>query len=289
MDTDRGYRTTMIKGAYQLRVFDAGECVSDTGEVRNLILNEALNHGDPFAAGFICVGDGDSEPYSTQVALDNQLGQISGTFSNDATIFMDGQDRYARRSVTVSLTGIDGDIREVGFKKLSNGDLLSRTLIRDGNGTVTWVPLQSHQLLEITFFVYFQMPSVLASGVVDTGIGGSAGYSVKPHGDIEFPAGILAGRYSNPLGSLANDAMLMLLDDSNTVSSTLQTVDVDSENSKTKVIINWVATGENRRITGFELSDNEKNGISIELDSIITLPSDADISIELEFEWGIPD
>ncbi|WP_297533050.1 hypothetical protein [Thalassolituus sp.] len=278
----------MIKGAYQLRVIDAGKCISDTGEVRNLILNEALNHGDPFAAGFICVGDGDSEPYSTQAALDNQLGQVSGTFTGDATIFMDGQDRYARRSVTVSLTGIDGDIREVGFKKISSGDLLSRTLIRDGNGTVTWVPLQSHQTLEVTFFVYFQMPSVLTSGVVNTGIGGSTGYSVKPHADIEFPAGILAGRYSNPLGSLANDAMLMLLDDSNTVSSTLQTVDVDSENSKTKVVINWAATGENRRITGFELSDNEKNGISIELDSIITLPSDADISVELEFEWGIP-
>ena len=171
MDANRGYGAAMIKGSYQLRVIDSGECISDTGEVRNLILNEALSHGDPFSNGFICVGDGDSEPYSTQVALDNQLGQVSGTFSGSATIFMDGQDRYARRSVTVSFTGLIGDIREVGFRKLAEGGLLSRTLIRDGNGYQTWVPIQAHQTLEITFAVYFYIPEVLATGEITTAFG----------------------------------------------------------------------------------------------------------------------
>ena len=279
MDANRGYRTTMIKGAYQLRVIDSGKCISDTGEVRNLILNEALNHGDPFSSGFICVGDGDSEPYSTQVALDNQLGQVSGTFSNDATIFMDGQDRYSRRAVTVSLTGISGDIREVGFKKLSNGDLLSRTLIRDGNGTVTWVPLQSHQVLEVTFFVYFRIPNIIASGSINTPYGQTINYTIRPTDQINSPKGILGGRFDDPFGG--ND--LIMLSIGGDVAATSVDIEYDQESAECTVIAYWQAEGYERSASGFLSDSNADNFPEIVLSEDLIIPVDHDVTLSFVF------
>ena len=286
MDADRGYRATMIKGAYQLRLIDSGKCISDTGEVRNLILNEALNHGDPFSSGFICVGDGDSEPYSTQVALDNQLGQVSGTFSSDATIFMDGQDRYARRSVTVSFTGLVGDIREVGFRRLAEGDLLSRTLIRDGNGYQTWVPIQAHQTLEVTFFVYFLVPDVLDTGEITTQFGQSVNYTARPSDDLSSPKGILAGRYDNPVGTSAGNSFEMLKSSGEDRSTTV-TINYNSESQECELIVNWSAQAENRIITGFRAFEYPDSHFIVELSEPLTLPADHDITLTFNFAWSI--
>ena len=272
----------MIKGAYQLRVIDSGKCISDTGEVRNLILNEALNHGDPFSSGFICVGDGDSEPYSTQAALDNQLGQVSGTFSSNATIFMDGQDRYARRSVTVSLTGIDGDIREVGYKKLTEGDLLSRTLIRDGNGVLTRIPIESHQTLEVTFFVYVLIPQVLASGVINVGVGGDTEFTVAPAETMDEPKGFLSGRFNDPI---AGDSLKMILTNGDVIENSSSSVSYDSENQTCRLLVNWAASETSREIEKLEGTGN--NRLIAQFASPVSLLADVDFTVDVEFNWSL--
>lgn len=280
MDTDRGYRTVMnIKGSYQLRVFDGGRCVSDTGEIRNLILNEASSHGDPFDSGFLCIGSGGSEPEVSQIELDSQIGQVAGDFSDNSTIFMDGEVRFSRRSISASFTNVNGDIHEVGFRKSSNGNLLSRTLIRDGNGYKTWVPLKSHQTLQVTFFVYFKIPEPILSGVLSTQFGQSITFTIQATELLSSPAGIMAGRFDAPFSGSA----LIAEREQGDIDSFSVDVDYNIEAATCTVTAYWEATSEERLITGFRSKLNSENLPEITLSEDLLVPVDNDITLVFVF------
>jgi hypothetical protein len=270
------------RASYQLRVRDGNHIAFDSGEFCNLIMNAALDEADPFSGGFLIVGDGVTAASVSDTSLENQISQTAATFEIEGSIFLDDNVRYGKRSVSGSFTGISGDISEVGFKN-GAGDLLSRTLVRDGNGNLTKIPIQSHQTLDVIYYVYTQIPDILDSGVLSTAYGDTVDYTVKPSDEISSPAGIFVGRYDAPFGSSAANAVRLNLHPSGSVLSNSFSATFDSETQKTQVIINWPAVGENREILGFEAANNPESYPVVSLAESITLPEDNDLTLTLEF------
>lgn len=271
-----------VKGAYRLQVFGNSELLADTGEFDNLITDTALAMGDPFNSGFLCVGTGNRQPVVTDTALENELASASASFTSSAVIFMQGANRYAKRSVTATFTGLSGDISEVGFRGSAADSVRSRSLVRDGNGLATIIPIETSQTLKISYFVYVLIPDVLATGTVTTPYGSSV-FTIKPHDELTAPAGILAGRFNNPF---AGAGLRANLSDGNSVAATVFNWAYDAATQIATATVNFSATELNRTITGFQAVSNEKNLPVIELDTPLINPANNDIGFTLSFSWG---
>ena len=159
---------TTVKGAYQIEVYENNKLVKDTGEFDNLITDLALVQGDPFYSGVLCIGTGRTAPLVSDIQLESEIADANGTFGSSATLFMKGDSRYAKRSVTASFTGLTGDVSEVGFRGATIDSVRSRSLVRDGNGLETIIPINPEQTLKITYYVYILIPEIIATGVITT-------------------------------------------------------------------------------------------------------------------------
>ena len=271
-----------VKGAYRLQVYEGSELVTDTDEFDNLITDTALTLGDPFSSGFLCVGTGNRQPAVTDTALENELANTAGSFTSSAVIFMQGANRYAKRSVTATFTGIEGNIAEVGFRGSAADSVRSRSLVRDGNGLATIIPIAPSQTLKISYFVYVLIPDVLATGTVTTPYGSSV-FTIKPHDELTAPAGILAGRFNNPF---AGAGLRASLSNGTTIDANVFSWAYDAETQTATATVNFVATETNRTVTGFRATSNEKNLPIIELANPIVNPANNDIGFTLSFSWG---
>jgi hypothetical protein len=268
------------RGAYSLQVFEGDELIRDTGEFDNLITHLALTMGAPFESGVLCIGIGRTAPAVSNVSLEEEVAAESSSFGNASTIFMKGEDRYSKRSITATFTGIDGDISEVGFRDAAIDSVRSRSLVRDGNGLVTIIPIKPEQTLKITYFVYVLIPEVMATGTVTTPYGSSS-FTIKPHADLVNPAGIFAGKFNNPFEGSGLKAILT----SGSVSASVFTWSYDSATRTATATVNYVATELNRTFEGFEAATNAKNLPIIELDSPLINPAQNDCSFTLSFTW----
>lgn len=273
--------TTTAKGAYQIEVYEDGQLIQDTGEFDNLITDLALKNGDPFSNGLLCVGSGRTAPLATDIKLESELAAKSSTFGNNATIFMKGAKRYAKRSVTASFTGLTGNVSEVGFRGSAINTVRSRTLVRDGNGLVTIIPIRPEQTLKITYFVYVLIPEIIATGTVSTPYG-SSNFTIKPHANLVNPTGIFAGKFNNPFDGSALKANLT----SGSVNATVFNWAYDATTRTATATVNYNATSINRTFTGFEAAGNAANLPVIELATPLINPAQNDCSFTLSFTWG---
>jgi hypothetical protein len=268
------------RGAYSLQVFEGDELIRDTGEFDNLITDLALTMGAPFESGVLCIGTGRATPAVSNVSLEEEVAAESSSFGNTSTIFMKGEYRYSKRSITTTFTGIDGDISEVGFRDAAIDSVRSRSLVRDGNGLVTIIPIKPEQTLKITYFVYVLIPEVMATGVVTTPYG-SSNFTIKPHADLVNPAGIFAGKFNNPFDGSALKATLT----SGSVSANVFTWAYDTATRTATATVNYNAIATNRTITGFEAVSNGVNLPVIELATPLINPAQNDCSFTLSFTW----
>ena len=271
---------TDAKGAYQFQVIEQdGSVVFDTGEFDNIITIGALDYGSPFSSGSICIGVGETAPDFNDSDLVSQAAIASANFDTAGTLFSSDGKRYAKRKSTASFTGLNIEVSEVGYKRGST--LISRSLVRDGNGLVTKIPIEAHQTLKITYFVYILIQDLLATGTINTGYG-SADFEIKPSPDLLAPMGIFAGRFDAPFDSTKMTALLS----SGTMDSENLTVTYDSETRECTVIANWLAIDTNRTITGFQSKSNTDNVPIITLSNSLTMPANNDLTLELKFQWG---
>lgn len=274
--------TTSVKAGYRLQVFDNEQPIYDTGEFDNLITDHALTMGDPFASGRLCVGTDSKAPTFADTSLGNEVASVTATFGNNATIFMLGANRFARRQVTASMTGIDATIAEVGFRDTNNvSGLRSRSLVRDGNGTATVIPLKPSQTLIITYFVFVLIPDVLATGTVSTPYA-STTFTIKPHENLLSPQGIFSGRFNNPFAGVNLQAVLS---NGTTVNATVFSWAYDAATQTATGIVNFAAIETNRTVIGFRPGTNVNLPL-IELAGPIVNPGNSDIAFELTFTWG---
>ena len=272
---------TTAKGAYRIEVYENNNLIKDTGEFDNLITDLALAEGDPFSSGMLCIGAGKTKPLISDVALELELAAANSTFGNNATIFMKGNKRYAKRSVTTTFTGLTGNISEVGFRGSTIDTVRSRTLVRDGNGLTTIIPIKPEQTLKITYFVYVLIPEIIATGTVTTPYGSSA-FTIKPHANLLNPAGIFAGKFSNPFNGSGLKAKLT----SGNVNANVFNWAYDTTTRTATATVNYNATSINRTFTGFEASGNAANLPIIELATPLINPAQNDCSFTLSFAWG---
>lgn len=274
---------TTAKGAYQIEVFEDGQLIEDTGEFDNLITDLALAEGDPFNTGMLCIGTGTTTPLITDVSLEEEIAAKSCTFNTTATITTKGNSRYAKRSVTSSFNGVSGNISEVGFRGGNLNAVRSRSLISDGNGVTTIIPVKPEQTIKISYFVYILIPDVMATGTVTTPYGSSA-FTIKSHSDIHSPAGIFAGRFNNPF---AGYSLRAILENDSYVESTVFNWVYDAGARTATATVNFLATDEgNRVVHRFQSSIDTNNLPIIELETPLINPLNSDISFTLTFSWN---
>lgn len=272
--------TTTAKGAYQIEIFEGGQLVKDTGEFDNLITDLALEHGNPFYSGVLCIGRGTTPPTFSDVALEDEVAAKSASFaSNSSVMILKNNKRYTKRSTTVSFTGLTGDIAEVGFRGSEANSVRSRTLIQDGNGLLTVLRIKPEQTIKITYYIYILIPDIIATGTVTTSYG-SSNFTIKPHADLLTPRGIFAGSFHNPFDGVRLKAILT----NGSVSADVFTWSYDTTTRTATGTVNFNAVDAGTRlITGFEANNSLP---IIELSTPITNPSKHDISFTLTFTWG---
>lgn len=271
---------TTVKGTYKFEVYEDGRLIQDTGEIDNLITDLALQHGNPFSTGILSIGTGNEEPSFTDESLGNEIAYQSSSFGSPVMLTKSNK-RYSKLSTTASFTGIEGDISEVGYRGAAINSVRSRTLIRDGNGLVTIIPITPIQVLKITYSVYILIPDAIATGTVTTPYG-SSDFTIKPHDNLINPSGIFAGNFSNPFNGSSLTAKLT----SGSVNASVFSWSYNSSTRTATATVAFNAIATNRTFTGFEAASNSQNLPIIELDNPLVNPAENDCTFTMSFSWG---
>ncbi len=155
----------------------------------NLITDFGLNYmgANSGYLNWIRVGTGSSTPSVNDTQLGNQVAgtnnDISSTFGGTSS-----SPFYARRTRTHRFNEgqAAGNLSEVGVGPSQSGsDLYSRSLILDGSGNPTTIPVASDEFLDVTYEQRIYVPEVDIEGAVDIGgvmydyIGRAAGANVR--------------------------------------------------------------------------------------------------------------
>lgn len=272
-----------VIGAYRIQIYEGDSLVRDTGEFKNLITDYALTLGNPFSSGYLAIGAGSvPDPDTGDTNLHNEIAAISATFDSTGVIVMESGKRYSRRSIQASFSGVAGDVSEVGLRKANENTLVSRSLIRDGNGLATVVPIETQQTLKLTYSIYVLIPDVLAEGMVETPYGSSR-FWIKPHPNLNSPRGILAGFFNQPYSAKNLSA---IVSGQSPIQSTTFAWTYDTEKREATGVANFEAVDSNRTITGFESAEHPESLPIIELETPILNPARNDIDFALTFSWG---
>lgn len=272
---------TTAKGAYRIEVYEGDQLIEDTGEFDNLITDLALLEGDPFNTGVMCIGTGKTTPLVTDVSLESEVAAKSCAFNQNATIHTKEGVRYAKRSVTSSFSGVSGEISEVGFRGSDANSVRSRSLIRDGNGLVTVIPVTPVQTIKISYFVYVLIPEIMATGVVTTPYGSST-FTIKPHPNMTSPSGIFAGFFSQPFENKTLVANLS----AGFVSANVFNWSYDNASQKATGVVVFNAVDEDRTFFGFNAGNDKEEYPIIELSTPLLNPAQSDCTFTISFSWG---
>lgn len=150
-----------VSGRYQItasKLDGRSRVLADWFE--NLILDAGLVElGNRQCATVCSVGTGNSEPVSTQTALDSFLASTSTV--NVQVLNMASTPPYYgfnRKTFRFPLGGVIGTIAEVGVGWAEG--LLSRSLIKDSNGAPTTITLLPDEVLDVTYEIRLYAPTV---------------------------------------------------------------------------------------------------------------------------------
>ena len=275
-----------VSAAYHLQVCEGDRIIHDTGEFANLITDYALTLTNPFSSGFICVGDDDTKPNYQDISLGNELKAVSASFNqSSAEIIMRGDKRYSRIRCYAEITGVAGTIKEIGFKRLNNQTtLISRTLVRDGKGQQTQIPLRNEQTLKINYYVYILIPYLMASGEI-IGPYGRYPYEIRPYDGMTQPRGLFAGNFASPLNG-TRLAIVLRTSGNKTAAATTNWTQIAAE-QKTTAVVYFDAINNNRTISRIEASSGQKNYFAIYFTGEnLFNPAESDIGFTLTITWG---
>ncbi len=183
-----------IAGEFRAVVTRAdGSVKTDTGFVRNLVLNQGLEFFGGSKGGYFnskcLIGSGNSSPAITQISLDTAIAiQSTAPSPENANeyAFNDSGDGLYRiwEQRAYRFTGLsDVNISEVGLASegtLTDYYLTTRALIKDALGNPTTISIKAGETLEIVYRIHKVIDINDKSFVVDVkdGAGGSVPYNV---------------------------------------------------------------------------------------------------------------
>lgn len=178
---------TQSKGFYSLEVLDAsGNVKRSTGWMPNLILDQGLlRMGASNDYLNVCsVGSGVSTPQPSNTALQSKLAQ-----SNTVSDVVNGAQAeapyyaYSRRTFTFLAGSIVGLVGELAVGWGGNaGQLFSRALVRNANGTPQAMPVLADETLRVTYEHRYYPMITDTTGVltISGAIGGQYEYIIRP-------------------------------------------------------------------------------------------------------------
>lgn len=178
---------TNSKGFYKLEALDAnGSVTRSTDWMPNLILDQGLlRMGANNDYLNVCsVGSGVSTPQPSNTALQSKIAQ-SSTVSNVVNGAQAEAPYYAysRRTFTFAAGSVVGLVGELAVGWGGNaGQLFSRALVRNANGTPQAIPVLADETLRVTYeHRYYPMLTDTAGVLTISGaIGGQYEYIIRP-------------------------------------------------------------------------------------------------------------
>ena len=178
---------TDSKGFYSLEVLDAsGNVTRSTDWMPNLILDQGLlRMGANNDYLNVCsVGSGVSTPQPSNTSLQAKIAQ-SSTVSNVVNGAQAEAPYYAysRRTFTFVAGSVAGLVGELAVGWGGNaGQLFSRALVRDANGSPQGIPVLADETLRVTFeHRYYPMTTDTTGVLTISGpIGGQYEYIIRP-------------------------------------------------------------------------------------------------------------
>ena len=178
---------TKSEGFYKLETLDSsGNITRSTDWIPNLILDQGLlRMGANSDYLNVCsVGSGAATPKPSDTALQNKLAQSSAVSQvvngarPEAPYYA-----YSRRTFTFAAGSINGLVGELAVGWGGNaGQLFSRALTRNANGTPQAIPVLADETLRVTYeHRYYQVITDTAGALPISGpIGGQYEYIVRP-------------------------------------------------------------------------------------------------------------
>lgn len=178
---------TQSKGHYKLETLDAnGNVTRSTDWMPNLILDQGLLHmgANSNYLNVCSVGSGVSTPQPSNTALQAKLAQ-SSTVSDVVNGAQAEAPYYAysRRTFTFTAGSVVGLVGELAVGWGGNaGQLFSRALVRNANGTPQAIPVLADETLRVTYEHRYYPLLTDTTGVLEiTGvIGGQYEYIIRP-------------------------------------------------------------------------------------------------------------
>lgn len=161
--------TNKIRGYYELQILDKnGDLTKKIGS-DNLVLDtliNKLNSGAYMSGGsgpehemmyHIALGTGTAEPTVTDTALANELKRETFywetmTYIFDETVPKEKLTETIKKTKSFGLGAVVGNITEVGIID-SDGDFITRSLIKDAAGNPTAITVTSEEQLYITYYI----------------------------------------------------------------------------------------------------------------------------------------
>lgn len=155
-------------GYMRVEVLHAEGSCTDTGWFKNLITNQGLdmlgNWAGNGSIGYIpthvAVGTSNTAPTITDTQLGNEIAHFPANGSNNplsAAAYVAGPPTYWSYTGTWTFTqgAVVGNLAEIGFGGMKVGDtvveLMSRSLIKDGSGNPTTLPVTATDILRINY------------------------------------------------------------------------------------------------------------------------------------------
>lgn len=178
---------TKSEGFYKLEVLDAnGNITRQTDWIPNLILDQGLlRMGANNDYLNVCsVGSGTSVPQPSNTSLQTKIAQSSTALdivngaSSEAPYYA-----YSRRTFTFASGSVNGLVGELAVGWGGNaGQLFSRALTRNANGTPQAIPVLADETLRVTYeHRYYPMLSDTTGVLSISGaIGGQYEYIIRP-------------------------------------------------------------------------------------------------------------
>lgn len=178
---------TQSEGHYKLETLDAnGNVTRSTDWMPNLILDQGLLYmgASNYYLNVCSVGSGASTPHPSNTSLQAKIAQ-SSTVSD----IVNGAQAeapyyaYSRRTFTFAAGSVAGSVGELAVGWGGNaGQLFSRALVRNANGTPQAIPVLADETLRVTYEHRYYPMLTDTTGVltISGAIGGNYEYIVRP-------------------------------------------------------------------------------------------------------------
>lgn len=178
---------TQSEGHYKLETLDVnGNVTRSTDWMPNLILDQGLLYmgASNYYLNVCSVGSGASTPQPSNTSLQAKIAQSS----NVSDVVNGAQAEapyyaYSRRTFTFTAGSVAGLVGELAVGWGGNaGQLFSRALVRNANGTPQAMPVLADETLRVTFEHRYYPLLTDTTGVLNISgaIGGNYEYTIRP-------------------------------------------------------------------------------------------------------------